>query len=184
MTNAHDDGWTTLAGADGVTVHVHAQWNGPQVMITGMYLHSTDGVTPASVQCLSISRLEAELTLLALTAAAVSADNVPTLTAIVNAAQAHADAPEPTLAELRARSPEPRPQAGKRPRLTRPGQGEHRNQFYAQVALAYLEFAAETNAPSKKIATEAGVPLNTAQRWVAEARRRRFLPQSKPGRAG
>ncbi|WP_432169719.1 hypothetical protein [Streptomyces sp. 1222.5] len=66
-----------------------------------------------------------------------------------------------------------------RPKLTRPG-GEDPEKFYALVARAYREVAAQTARPAPVLAEEAGVPVATTRRWIAEARRRGHLP---PGRA-
>ncbi|WP_330347509.1 hypothetical protein [Streptomyces sp. NBC_00582] len=68
---------------------------------------------------------------------------------------------------------------GSRPRLTRPG-GEDPERFYALVARAYREVSAQTPRPAPVLADEAGVPVATVRRWIAEARRRGHLP---PGRA-
>lgn len=70
------------------------------------------------------------------------------------------------------------PQVG-RPKLTRPT-GDDPDKFYALVARAYREAAAETAKPAPLLAEEAGVPVATVRRWIAEARRRGQLP---PGRA-
>lgn len=172
------DGWITLPGPDGVTVHVRAQRQGPVTRITDLYLHSADGLTPASTRCVSISRLEAELNLMSLPVR-VSATDVPTLSAIY--AAAGDDVAEPSLAQLRARKPTVKP-AGQRSPLTRPQRDPDR--FYPLVALAYSEYAAQTFAPAKAIAIEARVPVTTAQRWIAETRRRGFLPPARKGKAG
>jgi hypothetical protein len=178
------DGWISLPGTDGVTVHVRAQWRGVEVSITDLYVHSSDGVTPASMRCISISRLQAELNLASRPGSAFS--DVPTVSAIFHAARSEgADTPEPTLAELRARQPiarKPEP----RPRLVRPPRGNDHDPdpFYRLVALAYSEYAPQTPAPAKAIAAEAGVPHTTAQRWIAEARSRGFLSPARKGKAG
>lgn len=52
------------------------------------------------------------------------------------------------------------------------------------LSRAYGEYVAESNAPAKEIAGEAGVPVTTVHRWIREARRRGFLPPARKGRAG
>lgn len=183
--SAGDDGWITLSGTDGTTVHVRAQRRGSRTMITDIYLHTADGITPAAVRGVSISRLEAELNLLRSPRHSVPTSQTPTLTAIFDAARAEDDGtPEPTLSELRSRAPittvDERPS---RPRLSRPGK-EGPDEFYALVARAYAEYAPRTRAPAKEIAAEAGTPISAAHRWIREARRRGFLPPAQKGRAG
>jgi hypothetical protein len=56
--------------------------------------------------------------------------------------------------------------------------------FYRRVADAYNETLATTSAPAPVLAAEAGVPVPTARRWIAEARRRGLLPPGRQGRAG
>lgn len=68
---------------------------------------------------------------------------------------------------------------GSRPKLTRPS-GDDPEKFYALVARAYREASAQTARPAPLLAEEAGVPVATVRRWIAEARRRGQLP---PGRA-
>jgi hypothetical protein len=56
--------------------------------------------------------------------------------------------------------------------------------FYRRVADAYNETLATTSAPAPVLVAEAGVPVPTARRWIAEARRRGLLPPGRQGRAG
>jgi len=60
-----------------------------------------------------------------------------------------------------------------------------RPDFYARVALQFNELIrqGETN-PSARMAEHNGVPLATAQGWVARARARGLLPPGRRGRAG
>lgn len=76
-----------------------------------------------------------------------------------------------------------RPRRAKREPLERPD-GTDPETFYARVAQAYNEFITETHAPAPLIAAEASVPVPTVHRWIAEARRRGFLPPARKGRAG
>lgn len=75
-----------------------------------------------------------------------------------------------------------RPKQG-RPKLSRPS-GEDPNVFYARVAEAYRSASSETSKPGPLLAEEAGVPVATARRWIAEARRRGHLPPGRKGKAG
>lgn len=56
--------------------------------------------------------------------------------------------------------------------------------FYQKVASEYLEAASVSARPSVNLATGAGVPVSTVRGWVAEARRRGFLPPGQKGRRG
>lgn len=56
--------------------------------------------------------------------------------------------------------------------------------FYQQVADDYLAAASVSARPSVNLATAAGVPVTTVRGWVAEARRRGFLPPGQKGRRG
>lgn len=68
------------------------------------------------------------------------------------------------------------PDGGGRSRLT--------DEFLQAVASAYL-LAVESNAaPAPAIAVLADAPVRTVHRWVAEARRRGFLPPATKGKAG
>jgi hypothetical protein len=70
-----------------------------------------------------------------------------------------------------------------RPQLGRPD-GSDPEAFYRLVAQAYNDAVLTTTAPARELADEAGVPVTTVHRWVAEARRRGFLPPARQGRAG
>jgi hypothetical protein len=56
--------------------------------------------------------------------------------------------------------------------------------FYQQVADDYLAAASVSARPSVNLARGAGVPVTTVRGWVAEARRRGFLPPGQKGRRG
>lgn len=75
-------------------------------------------------------------------------------------------------------SPDP-VQISERPKLQRPSGGDP-DAFYDLVARAFREVSAQTARPAPVLAEEAGVPVATVRRWIAEARRRGHLP---PGRA-
>lgn len=93
------------------------------------------------------------------------------------------------LATYLQKAPQPsgtkrqRPQRRQRHPLTRPD-GTDPEGFYQRVAEAYNDLIVTTAAPAPLLAEEAGVPVPTVHRWIAEARRRGFLPQARRGRVG
>lgn len=68
-------------------------------------------------------------------------------------------------------------------KLTRPD-GSDPDAFYQAVAAAYNAAVSESSRVAPRLAEEAGVPVPTVHRWIAEARRRGFLPPARRGRAG
>ncbi len=161
----------------GASVWVRTGTRHDRAVITDLHVSNPNGIPPATLRELSLSRLEAQLN-----AAIRSAGPAAVLDAARSIGQAKLD----VLAELTrgigavlhpAGEPEPRP------RLTRPD-GTNPDVFYRLVAAAYYEYAAATRAPAKEMAAEAGVPVTTAHRWIREARRRNWLPPAKQGRAG
>lgn len=68
--------------------------------------------------------------------------------------------------------------------LLRRPDGSDPDTFYELVAAAYNEAIRTTPKPAPILAEEAGVPVPTVHRWIAEARRRGFLPPARQGRAG
>lgn len=73
--------------------------------------------------------------------------------------------------------------AAGREKLTRPD-GSNPDAFYLSVAAAYAEYAAAGRGTGRMIASEAGVPVTTAHRWIREARIRGFLPKGRRGVTG
>jgi hypothetical protein len=72
----------------------------------------------------------------------------------------------------------------KREPLKRPD-GTDPEGFSRLVARAYNEaVASKSKAPAVDLAAEAGVPVTTVHRWIADARRRTLLPPARQGRAG
>lgn len=67
--------------------------------------------------------------------------------------------------------------------LTRPD-GTDPDGFSRRVAEAYNDAILTTSKPAPLLAEEAGVPVTTVHRWIAEARRRGHLPPARKGRAG
>jgi len=70
----------------------------------------------------------------------------------------------------------------RRPRLKRPD-GTDPSSFYGQVADAYRQYIQHSNKPAVEIATEAGVPVSTARRWINHARELGLLEKGQRGRA-
>ncbi len=119
--------------------------------------------------------------------ATINADRLLTLAARDGAAAQ----PDPLVHRLReGPRPDFRPRLGLPPSplkpsaapLTRPT-GEDPDGFYANVARRYQELVRKTAKPAVTMAEEAGVPVATARRWIAEARRRNHLPRGRQGRA-
>jgi hypothetical protein len=198
------DGWVSFPldhpDASG-GLHVRIRNRDGRLIITELFLHAPE-VTPEMVRGISVSRLLAAVNL----AGASVSDTAPAetagpqiqartvgvtkamaqVTALVTPGVTGDDAPDPTLAQIRARTPRnvaPETHRPERPRLTRPD-GAAPEEFYPRVAAAYAQYTPRTRAPAKQIAAEAGVPVTTAHRWIREARRRGFLPPAKKGKAG
>ena len=73
--------------------------------------------------------------------------------------------------------------ASKRPRLERPAARRPLpDQFFKEVAAAYRGAVADGLSPSKTLAEDANTPPGTVNRWIAEARRRGYLPKGEPGK--
>lgn len=64
----------------------------------------------------------------------------------------------------------------------RPPRSQLDDAFYRKVALAYRRVVAEGLPPSKTLAEDAETPPGTVNRWIAESRKRGFLPPAEPGR--
>lgn len=160
--------------ADGTGVHVRVAERDGRSVITEIVVQG-DEITAATLRAIPIGRYEA------------MADQSVAHDRMVSALLP--EEPEPTLAELRGtrahakrRTRAATQRRGKRrPRLARPD-GADPETFYAAVAEAYREYAAETRAAAARIADEAAVPVTTAHRWVREARRRGHLPAGRKGR--
>jgi transposase len=56
--------------------------------------------------------------------------------------------------------------------------------FYQRVAEVYAELAQLSRRPAADMAEASGVSAASVHRWVAEARRRGYLPRAEPGRRG
>jgi transposase-like protein len=62
------------------------------------------------------------------------------------------------------------------------GRQAHDDLFYAQVAKAYVDLKSST--PVADLAREQGYSRNTVANWLTEARGRKLLTETDPGRAG
>ncbi len=69
-----------------------------------------------------------------------------------------------------------------RPRLERPAGKRLDDDFYKRVADAYQGALTELLNPRQTLARDSGSAPDTVARWVKEARRRGYLPETTPGR--
>jgi hypothetical protein len=183
-----DDGWFTYDmppyGADGMSGRVTRDADG-RLVITDLYVHGA-ALTAETLRGISIPRMEARLERYDREA---EADPGGRAAAQVRD-MAQTDDDGLTIGKLRKRAEYKRGQAREwrdmgfpRSSLRRPDRSDPEG-FYQLVSRAYGEYVAETNAPAREIAAEAGVPVTTVHRWIREARRRGFLPPARKGRAG
>jgi hypothetical protein len=75
-----------------------------------------------------------------------------------------------------------RREASRRPKLKRPGRRRLDDKHYQRVAAAYKGAVAHGLHPSKTLAAESDTPPGTVNRWIAEARKRGYLPPGATGR--
>lgn len=69
--------------------------------------------------------------------------------------------------------------------LRRPADGRISDEFLRNVATVYRWLVAKgEEAPANMIGEKAGIPVRTVHRWIAQARKRRFLPPAVKGKAG
>lgn len=73
-------------------------------------------------------------------------------------------------------------QEAPRSKLERPPRSEMNDDFYRGVALAYRQAVAAGRPPLKTLADDSGLARGTIARWIAEARERKFLPATEPGK--
>jgi hypothetical protein len=66
-------------------------------------------------------------------------------------------------------------------KLERPAGRKLGDAFYERVGLVYRQAVARGLKPRRAIAEAAGVTDDVAGRWIHQARRRNFLPETKPG---
>lgn len=72
--------------------------------------------------------------------------------------------------------------AARRPRLARPKSRRLNESFYERVGVAYTAAVASGLPPSKTLAADSESPAGTVNRWIAEARKRGYLPPAQPGK--
>jgi hypothetical protein len=68
------------------------------------------------------------------------------------------------------------------PKLERRPRNRLDDEFYRQVAASYRQAVAAGLPPSKTLAEIADTPPGTVNRWIAEARKRGFLPRAERGK--
>lgn len=66
----------------------------------------------------------------------------------------------------------------------RKGPARKTDEFYRQLAAAYSSATRQSRRPAIDLAEANGVPVRTVHRWIAEARKRGFLPPGQKGRRG
>jgi hypothetical protein len=77
---------------------------------------------------------------------------------------------------------EPERERGKPIRLERPAGRRLPDSFYSTVAIAYRQAVGRGLNPRQAIAEAAGVSLDVAGRWIYQARKRKLIPKTSPGR--
>jgi hypothetical protein len=71
---------------------------------------------------------------------------------------------------------------GKLLELKRPAGRRLDGSFYAQVAMLYRQAVGRGLNPRQTIAEQAGVSTDVAGRWIYEARKRKLIPKTTPGK--
>jgi transposase len=62
--------------------------------------------------------------------------------------------------------------------------GTKPDRFYKEAAELYAELATQSRRPAADLAERSGVSVASVHRWIAEARRRGYLPPAERGRRG
>jgi hypothetical protein len=62
--------------------------------------------------------------------------------------------------------------------------GTKPDKFYKEAAELYAELAKDSRRPAADLAERSGVSVASVHRWIAEARRRGYLPRAERGRRG
>jgi hypothetical protein len=93
------------------------------------------------------------------------------------------DVPAPT-ASASASAPVPTITVAERARfrLSRPAKRRLDDDFYADVAIAYMAAVEAGLNPRKTLAADSGTPADTVARWIGQARKRGHLPPGEPGK--
>jgi hypothetical protein len=166
-----EGGWVAFAD-DSVPewVHVRVRENGHgRLVICELYLAREQRVDSAALRALPLGRIEAQVN-------AFAGEIRPHLK----------DVPRPGV-ELQPPQPQPRWQSHEVinvvPALDVPA-GRKPDGFYRRVAKVYAELALLSRRPAADMAEASGVSAASVHRWVAEARRRGYLPRAEPGKRG
>lgn len=167
------DGWLAFADdsiPDWVYVRVRENEHG-RLVITEVYL-ARERVDSAALRSVPLGRIEAEANMLA---------------SDIRAKLKEAPRPgiEPLSPEPRARW-QPRKNISPTPHLKHlvVPKGTKPDQFYKEAAELYAELATESRRPAADLAERSGVSVASVHRWIAEARRRGYLPPAERGRRG
>jgi hypothetical protein len=168
-------GWIAFANddvPDWVYARVQENDHG-RLAITELYL-ARERVDSATLRALPLGRIEA---------LANSSPLAEEIRAKLN------DAPRPGVEPL---SPEPRERWESReiisptPHLLHLAvpKGTKPDRFYKEAAELYAELATQSRRPAADLAERSGVSVASVHRWIAEARRRGYLPPAERGRRG
>lgn len=88
----------------------------------------------------------------------------------------------PTPDDLRAHFKDKRRVIASPIKLERPATRRLTDDFYKDVARAYTAAVAAGRNPRKALAEASATPADTVARWIAETRRRGYLPRAEPGK--
>ncbi len=75
-----------------------------------------------------------------------------------------------------------RAKAQPRQKLKRPASRRLDEQFYGEVAVAYIDAVVYGLSPAKTLAEDSDTPQGTVNRWIAKARELGHLPPAEPGK--
>jgi hypothetical protein len=168
-------GWIAFANhdlPDWVYVRVKENEHG-RLVITELYL-ARERVDSAALRALPLGRIEA------------LANSLPI------AEEIRAKLKEPLRPGVEPLSPEPRQRWEPReiisptPHLLHLAvpKGTKPDSFYKEAAELYAELAIRSRRPAADLAERSGVSVASVHRWIAEARRRGYLPPAERGRRG
>jgi hypothetical protein len=170
-----NSGWLGFANADEPNwfyVRVQENEHG-RLVITELHL-ARERIDSAALRELPVGRVEALA-------------NSPAIAEDIRAKLHKAPRPgvEPLSPESRSRwesrrniSPTPHLLHLAVPKGTKP------DRFYKEAAELYAELATQSRRPAADLAERSGVSVASVHRWIAEARRRGYLPPAERGRRG
>ncbi|MDG4825673.1 hypothetical protein O7635_27830 [Asanoa sp. WMMD1127] len=175
-------GWVRVDGIDGLpAAYAHTVEKDGRRLISRLMLLTDPwppGVTSATLKSFPIGWLERMI-------------NTPAALATLNGMESDSPRKDPLAVAIHKFSaeflfgelPEVLDDEAPKQKLSRPD-GSDPEAFYRLVAERYVAELANTKAVAPALADEAGVPVPTVHRWIAEARRRGHLPPARRGRAG